>query len=260
MSKRLQMKLHNWDLVLVGILAALAILLAFFDLPLGLLRSIPALALLLILPGYALTVALFRPDVLDGTTRLLFSIGLSLGLGALSALMLNWTTGGLQATSAALLLGSITLIATVLAVVRRTFSGGTTPILTFLGARQMIMLCGAVMIAVAAFGVARSGAQNARYVPVTQLWLLPQTEAGPLALTVGLHSLEAQPLHYHLQVTAGADVIQQWNDLTLIPGATWETKVTLTPAQAKQGPIAAVLYRADAPDEVYRRVTWQPGS
>jgi hypothetical protein len=97
-------------------------------------------------------------------------------------------------------------------------------------------------------------------VPLTQLWLLSATNATPRTLKLGIHSLESQPVQYRLQLSAGADVIREWPVLVVAPGATWEESMTLTPEQAKTGAVTATLYRLDAPDQVYRRATWQPGS
>ena len=54
-------------------------------------------------------------------------------------------------------------------------------------------------------------------------------------------------------------VIQDWLTLTLAPGEQWQQLVTL-PAGHTSGQVEAVLFRADSPHTVYRRVVLKPAT
>src|SRR5712692_8392038 len=80
---------------------------------------IVTLPLVLVLPGYALTSALFPNRSLGVAERLVFSLSLSLIIVILGGLALNWTPFGLRPGSWAVLLSGITLAAGAVALVRR---------------------------------------------------------------------------------------------------------------------------------------------
>src|SRR3954471_19437230 len=92
-----------------------AIAIALFVALGGAVRVLVALPFALVLPGLALTLALFPAGVPDGAERLLFSLGLSLAVTALGGLVLHLTLWGLRPASWTLLLGAITLAAGVAA-------------------------------------------------------------------------------------------------------------------------------------------------
>jgi len=110
------------------LIIALVLLCAFLILPPVLfplggvaayLRIALAVALVLVLPGYAITMAVFAARPLDHATTILFSIGLSLTAAILGGLVLNWTPEGLQASSWTILLITMTLGAGAVALARR---------------------------------------------------------------------------------------------------------------------------------------------
>src|SRR5258708_16677585 len=88
-------------------------------LPLGdPLRTLLVLPFLLVLPGYALTAALF-PNQIGLAERLLLTLALSISVTVVSGLLLNLTAWGLQGTTWIVWLGGITIAACMLALARR---------------------------------------------------------------------------------------------------------------------------------------------
>jgi len=82
------------------------------------LRTLFILPFLLVLPGYALTAALF-PNQIGLAERLLLTLALSISVTVVSGLLLNLTAWGLQGTTWIVWLGGITIAASMLALARR---------------------------------------------------------------------------------------------------------------------------------------------
>src|SRR3954466_6745140 len=108
-----------FDLVICSALAAVAMTLALLVPESGLGRAIVALPLVLFVPGYALVAAAFPSGRLGMIERLLFSLGASLAGGAMTGLLLYWTALGLPPAAWAVALGNLTLVASLIALVRR---------------------------------------------------------------------------------------------------------------------------------------------
>lgn len=216
--------------------------------------------LVLVLPGYAVMAAAFPRSTLAAPERLLLSFGLSVALTALGGLTLNWLPWGLQASSWMVLLGGITVGAGIVARRRRH----TTIVLarggTGLTARQALLLGLAALLAAGAVGVARHGASQQHAPGIAQLWILPSTVGHQLNVRLGVRSLEATVVQYRLQVVVGGQVASEWPTITVEAGATWETTMVLPRKQDDAQTIEVLLYRADAPEVVYRRVVLRLGA
>jgi uncharacterized membrane protein len=83
------------------------------------LRYVFGSVLVLFLPGYSLSEALYPKDELDQLTRLALSIGLSLALVPLVSVVLNYTPFGIRLLPVALFLGELTLLFLFLALRRK---------------------------------------------------------------------------------------------------------------------------------------------
>jgi hypothetical protein len=260
------------EVLLAAALALVSVGAAVAGQEVGWLRAVLVLPLVFFLPGYVLVAALFpgRGAGLRAEERAMLSIGLSLALVALGGLLLNQTPWGLQADSWAALLGLFTLAAAVVAVLRppRPAPGGSPQgtaeggggaaaplrLLPPLGVRHGLAFAGAAAILTGAVAIAHQGAQAQRVATgFTQLWLLPSAPSGTGsgALRLGLRNAEPRPETYSLRVTVDGVQTESWPAIVLAPGQTWETTV----ASAPQGEVEALLSRADAPQQIYRRVT-----
>jgi uncharacterized membrane protein len=245
-----------FDLAVVVILAVVAMGLALTGMSYGALQVVFGLPLVLVLPGYALTAALFSKNALRFLERVVFSLGLSLVIAVLGGFVLNWTTEGLQMSSWAVLLGGVTLVASSAALVRRSRETGKE----FTISRSEIKIDWAraalfglaALIVVGAVLVARVGAlQQADR--STQLWMLPANGAGQNVVRLGVRNMESKAMKYKLQVTIGNDVFREWEMVELDPEQIWETTIEL-PTGTEKGAVQAKLYLPDQPASPYRWV------
>jgi uncharacterized membrane protein len=219
------------------------------------------LPLMLVLPGYALTSALFPNRSLGVPERLVFSLGLSLIIVILGGLLLNWTPFGLRASSWAVLLAGITLGASAVALVRRRGQSVSAPGWLRVGnvgltLRQGLLLGLAAVIVCGAVAVSIIGAERQSYAGFTQLWILPAGGANPEnAVRLGVSNMESTSMEYRLAVNVDGKVVKEWPSLDLEPNEKWEATLVLPPtASAGAARVEADLYRAEAPTTIYRHV------
>lgn len=251
-----------FDLVATAAAAALGMTLMLQTAAGDVFRIFFALPLVLLLPGYALTAALVPGPALGLAERVLCSIGLSLAAAALGGLLLNLAPGGLRDVAWAALLGNLTLVASLVALVRRLrlplAPARVAPPLSqtqaLLFGLSAVLVCGAVL-------VARDGAVQRPTAGFTQLWMQPSGVPGQERVRLGLANMEPGATHYRLELHAGGDLAAAWPAIVLGPDQRWEEEVALPPAlPGVTTPLEAVLYRLDAPDTPYRRVTLREGS
>ena len=246
----------SFDLVVVVIVTAITMGLALAGVSNGVLLILLGLPLVLVLPGYALTAALFSSDALSLVERIVFSLGLSLVVAVLGGFVLNWTVGGLQTASWAVLLGSVTLVASGAALMRRLRETEKESATSRSDLRidwgQAALFGLAILVVVGAVLVARGGALQ-QAVGSTQLWMLPADGADQNVVLLGVRNMEPQAMKYRLQVTVGNDVVREWATIELDPEQKWETTVVL-PAGTKQGAVQAKLFLPDQLGTPYRWV------
>jgi uncharacterized membrane protein len=246
-------------LLMIG-LTIVAVALVFIVAPNNVFGRILTLPLVLVLPGYALTYALFTNRVLGVPERLVLSLGLSLVIVILGGLVLNWTPFGLRASSWAVLLSSITLGASVVALIRgrgeRASRSGWVGIgLIGLNFRQGLLLSMAGVVLCGAVAVSIIGAVRQPFPGFTQLWILPANGANKNAVRLGMNDRELTAVKYKLSVRVDGQVVKVWPSIDLRPNEKWEA--TLIIAQTTHTGAARVeadLYRGDAPTKIYRHV------
>lgn len=108
------------DLLLVSVLAVTAMVLATLGWTDSSLRVLFALPLVLVLPGYALAEALWPKRMfLTRSERVLFALGLSLLAAIIGGLTLHAGGWGLYPNTWALFLGGLTLVGSMVALLRR---------------------------------------------------------------------------------------------------------------------------------------------
>lgn len=253
------MNRKTFDLVICSALAAVAMTLALLAPESGPLRALVALPLVLFAPGYALVAAAFPASRLTTIERLLFSLGASLAVVALAGLLLDWTALGLRPAAWAVALGNLTLVSSLIALLRRR----RQPISTAaqcrvsLTLRQAGMLSLAVLLVAGVILIARDGALQQRATGFTQLWVLPDSAAQADSVRLGVSNRETGQVGYRLLVTASGTIIGSWPRITLGPDEQWQATVTLPTAQPTAATVEAVLYRLDAPETAYRRVLFR---
>jgi hypothetical protein len=245
------------DLLAVMIIAALSTGLALVLPADSIVRLMCALPLVLFLPGYAITAALFPPRSLGFPERLLFSLGLSVIATALTGLALNLTPWGLQTSTWAIALAAIVLLACAIAWRRRqdaaiTVAPGDTQFKLRL--RDGLLLGLAVLVTATAIGLTRLPVAPNGVAGYTSLWMIPANPDSSNDFRLGLNSAEFTETRYRLQVSVGDQVVQAWPELSLKPGEAWETTIGVRSDQVVSGTIVADLYRLDDPTTIYRHV------
>jgi hypothetical protein len=221
--------------------------------------------LVLVLPGYALTRALFLERTPEPIVLVLLCLGLSVACATLGGLVLNLLPGGLSAPAWAALLCLITLVGCAASLIQRarapaTVSGGSVGTLSWsappLTPRAAALFAGAALAVVAAVWLARTPIGAIPEQGYTILWMLPATDS-PDGVRVGVRNFESAPMQYKLRVVSGDQVLQEF-PINLDPVQEWQAELTL-PALGN-APVEADLYRADSPDTVYRRTVLRGAS
>jgi uncharacterized membrane protein len=251
------MQRQSSDLIAVMVSAGLSAVLSMVIQADSIVRSIGALPLVLFLPGYAITAALFLPRSLGIPERFLFSLGLSVSVTALAGLALNLTPWGLQTSTWAIALTGIVVVASAIAWRRRRDAAITSaPVdLKFRPRlRDGLLLSLAVLVTGAAIGLTRLPVAPNDVVGYTTLWMIPAETGNSTEFRLGITSAEFTETRYRLQVSVGDRVIQAWPELSLKPGEAWETTFGLQSDQVASGSIVAELYRLDNPTLIYRQV------
>jgi hypothetical protein len=243
--------------VVVGAIGALVSLMSADSLPL---RALFAAPLVFGVPGYAATAALF-PRRLDWADWLLLTPCLAVVVAVLGALVLNVTPWGLNLVSWAVVLLGTTIAASIVAAWRRARAEvlpapsqapgvALTPV-------QWLALSVAAVITGSAIWLVREPVAQQPQQGYAVLWALPvQADSPASGVRIGVQSFEPSADRYDLRIVADGQTLQQFA-VDLQPGDAWEADITLPPTPA--GLVEAQLYRADAPDAVYRRVSLQTG-
>lgn len=239
------------DLMIILALALAGAVATFADIHAVMIRAPLALALVAVMPGYAIMRAVQLRDA-GFPARLLLILGISVAITGLSGFVLNWTPWGLQARSWAVLLSGMTVIAVMIALLRRSAraTGHAPPRRERMWrAPQTALLVMAVCVVVAAATVSYLGATHQPRKGFTQLWLVAEQSADPNALRLGIRSEEMNATQYRLDFSIEGQVVQEWSVPTLQPHEQWQT-IVIVPEGAAM--VEATLYRSDAPDQVYR--------
>jgi uncharacterized membrane protein len=254
------MKGHR-DLRLVVALALLSAVMAPL-LPVEVLSLLFLLPLAFFLPGYALTVAAFARRPIGWPQLLLLSLGLSLSVLVLGALVLNYVPGGVGPVSWALLLALVVLYGCRAAAVRRpkapARAGRAWP-RPHLSAAAAGLLLGALLSAAAALALSftTTSAKNAD--GYTEMWLLPPAprDAAAGGARVGVTSQEQRPTAYRLRIRVGGRPGALVRTFSLDPGETRVIKLGAEAPLRPEGtvPVSAALFVRSKPSNVYRRVS-----
>jgi len=105
--------------IIASVFSALAVYMIPANSPLLVLRWVLGLLFVLFLPGYVAIQAIYPSAEIYGFDRLALSVGVSIVLDMLSGLALNYTPWRLRLTPILLLLGTLTICLTILALARQ---------------------------------------------------------------------------------------------------------------------------------------------
>lgn len=223
------------------------------------LRAIAATPLCLVLPGYALTRAIFAGSQPAGqptqTMRMTLTVALSLITLILGSVALSLAPAGIERDSWAALLIVVTAGASIVSALRRREDSAPPVSLKLprasLGSAVMVLLAAAIAVGALVASRIPWPAQNA--VGYTQLSMLPSS--GRLStVVIGLVCDELHATDYRLVVRDGRQA-QVWR-IALRPGGTRHLTVVVqgnSTGYAGTGYVTATLYR-DGHTGEYRQV------
>lgn len=229
-------------------------------------RVSSAILLLLVLPGLALTRVLFPERRLGAPETVLLSVALSIALAVVGALVLHATPFDLTRGSWAVLLAGVTVLAALVAQVRAqrdlrldtSFERVTKrrdPIPAAPRIRRQWLINGALLglalgVGISAISLARTPLPAKGIEGYTALWLLPG-DTGRRTFEVGVQSSELETTRYRLVVRVAGTRVPPYR-FELGTGGRWKARLRVE--RGFSGTVRALLYRASAPDKVYRRV------
>ena len=243
------------DLLRVAAAAAVCAAVAV-AVPVTAVREIAAIPLCLVLPGYALTEAIFARTALPGPHRLLLSLTLSLAALALGTLLLNYMPGGIRESTWVVFLLVVVLGGCVVAGWRRGEGPRRASRPMFgvgVGVGAWARLAGALLLAGAAIVIAWTPFNAENAVGYTQFWMLPGSGGG---LELGIRSQEHDATTYRVVLDSGPRRTTVSSRLALEPGEDRVFHLTANPrvtGGAKR--LTALLFLQDRPGRPYRRVT-----
>jgi hypothetical protein len=239
--------------------ATLCALLAL-ALPFEPLRMLLAAPLTLFLPGYAIAAAIFARRRIQRRQFLLFSLGLSLVVLALGALVLNYAPGGVRAWSWALLLFLVVLGCCRGAALRRP-KRAQAPISWALprpNGGQAALLAGGGLAILVAVVLAFTPLSATNATGFTEVWIQPLS--GDNGVRIGVGSAERDDSSYRLVVNFGGtrEVTRRFK---LEPGQRQVLALGESAAASSLVaiPVTATLYKEDSPEpgQPFRQVsTW----
>jgi uncharacterized membrane protein len=243
-------------------------------------RVVFGVPFVLVLPGYAVSSALFTRGRLERANLLLLSIALSLVIVVIGALGLNLLPFGLTATTWTGLLFGTTALAALSALFRMprhadhesrplTVDDVMTRLVNSVSSQasrvsersqdsrrlrrsslpQVWLLITALGITAAAIAFARTPLPAKGVRGYTVLWILPRPSESR-TIEVGVESSELRQTSYLLRLRVG-DSKPLKRRLTLDPGSRWSMRFQVDPTIRQ---VDARLFRSDSPKHVYRRV------
>jgi uncharacterized membrane protein len=242
---------HNsLDLNVVFVLTCLAGLTLLLSINNLLLASMLGLPLIFVLPGYALTATLFPKGRLGLPETLVASIGFSLAIAILGGLAINLTPQGLARSTWTNYLSCVTMGGLAGGLIRRR---NELPALeeSKLGLHfgQVFTLGLSLVIIVSAVLIARESAGQPT-ASFTQFWVRPIDPANRAVVEIGIRNFESKQMEYRLDIRMNDQPVTEVASIRLDPGENWVRSIQL--ATVATGDVQAFLYRADAPQEIYR--------
>jgi len=250
------------DLVATGLLAAGGAL-VIEHAPYAYVRLAFALPLLFVLPGYAIVQALFagRPRSLSQLS--LLTLGLSLSVSILTALVLSLATNGLRAGSWLIVVVVIVLGACWIALRRRqtlepeTSSMETRPLVPVqlrVRWRDVILLVLAAIVIVGALVFARTPLPAKNVQGYTALSIGQASTGTPPTVRVSVTSQELQTRLFRVEVTSDTNVTYA-KRIQLVPGQRWSATIRVpSPPRGREVRVEAALYWNYEPHTKYRSV------
>lgn len=224
----------------------------------GLPKALALVPLALILPGYAISAAMFMPGSITRGERLAYTFGLSVGATAIGGLVWQLLFG-LGRTSWAFVLVAIALVAAGIAKSRRAAMSSDPDErrsrLPRLGLPNALAILATVILTIVAVDVAIEGLHDQRAEShFSSLWILPHGPAEE-SVEIGVQNHQGSVYTYRLSVDRAGIPLWLWEGRL---GAYKRKQVILNLSDIPgAAPLVVTLYKSGIP---YRRTELQPGS
>jgi len=248
------------DLDLVAIATAVCAV-GSLIVPLGSVRVVFAVPLTLVLPGYAIAMAVIAPRRIGWVELVPLTAGISLAALALSGIVLNYTPGGLRGIPWVVLLAAIVLGCRRVAARRRGRAPARQSSLQIPRAAPatVLLLAGCLAMSAAAFVLAQRTVSADRALGYTELWTTPTGESDRRP-KVGVTSQQQHTTTYRLEVRREDRPLPIVRAFTLTPGESHTVGLGIRPPRSTTR-YEATLFKRGRPDQVYRRVFgWLPAN
>jgi len=225
------------------------------DVPL--IRAVILIPIGLFATGYALTSAALSNMELDSVSRIYFSIGTNICLLVIGGVLLNRLPSGQSRITWITFLVVITLVASIITLVRRSpnETPPSTPNTTgkTLNISSGVQFLAALILVIGAYGIATAGVRYQPEKAFTQFWVIPAESSDGHEYLVGIQNMEQKPLTYTIRITSGSESVLEWSDITLESGERWENSLSFDDSWNPR-PLTLTLHLAETPDQVYRRL------
>jgi len=258
---------RSWDLIVVAGMALLAQVILPMAVDATWLRAVIGLPLVLMLPGYAVVVALFpgfprEPEADPDSGHIswpewwLMVLVASIVSAVILGFIINFLSVGLRTRPWTYALVCWTLLAVLVGLIRRQRHDGISGSLIFrvIGVRQAIPFTLAILITAGALTLGVVGAQRQPYPGFTQLWLLLNSAKGQGAFTVGVKNQEGVTRTYRVVLGSRHHrrIFYRSSPFVLANNQSWSRVIQVRVKYDRR--VVARLYRLDRPTVVYRHV------
>jgi len=239
-------------IILAGLVSAVALLL---NLP-PVLKLLFGILLIFVLPGYAVTLALFTPVTPGIFERICLTLGSSLAIVVLSGFLLHLLGAGLQFETWLLFLSMITASGGGIAYFRSGVHQNEKRQSLSITMEQAMLLSCAFALILSSILLSRANETQFQHgaSSFTQLWYQCAAVENGEVLIISLRSSEETDMNYRLVLSNGDQILEEWDGIHLKPGQQWDAAVTL-PAAGETQELEAKLYRSGGPLQVYRRLS-----
>jgi len=238
-----------------GAVAASLALLVLMVLPVdGIVKNIALVPLALVLPGYAVSVAVFGPGAISRGERIVYTLSLSVAVATLGGLL--WQLFfGLDRLSWTFLMVATVLVAAWIARRRRLPRPSRTARRSpRVGLPTALALLASLALAIVAIDTAVDGLQDQRAeAHFSSLWIVPEEAEGG-AVEIGVWNHQGAVHTYLLSAERAGATLWRWEGRL---GSQKRKQVVLDPTQIPgSGPLQVSLYRDGL---LYRRTELETG-
>jgi uncharacterized membrane protein len=244
---------RHFDLIFLFILTITVVVLRIIGIEGGMVMKLTGAVFVLFAPGYAVTAAVFKEDVLELPAKIALGIGISLAISAVGGIGLYGTGALLTRTSWTVFLSIVILISSIVALVQRSRNTSYMPkeVTRKLGFSEILLLTFSMLALGSGIYLARTAEQNQNYEPFTEFWIVPQTE-DISDIEVGLHNYEQTSMLYDISVRINEREVETWENISVLPDQVWNRTYTLPPKESSNETVTVYLYRGDDFTEPYR--------